>query len=168
MRALLIQISLVMVSTPVVAAEFIEFSPPSFLSAARVSRAALGATYAYRGKGEFSGAELQITVAALPPEIQHSVHNSPAACVEIFLNELRHQSPGLFSAPVARPLLAGPLALTQVRWTREMRAKPTTGVTACTIHNGRFVVVNFAAATHQAMRLLTRIRLQLTELKINF
>ena len=76
MRALLIQISLVMVSTPVVAAEFIEFSPPSFLSAARVSRAALGATYAYRGKGEFSGAELQITVAALPPHCRRTVHRT--------------------------------------------------------------------------------------------
>lgn len=150
------------------AAEFIHFSPPPFLDGPSVSRAALGATYLYRGRDQFAGTEVRITVARQPPEMASPAPPSASTCLEIFEAELKRQHPDLFALPSALQLRVGPEAFSQIRWSRRHHGTVMTGVLACAVHRNHFVAINYGATSALALKLFPAIRQQLNRLTLNF
>ncbi len=168
MRLLLFTALLVGLPGTVLAEEFIRFAPPIFLAGPSISRSALGATYAYRGRGSWADTELQITVTALPDSSAETLIAKPTDCMGMFLDALRVRSPELFFMPSDEALQTGPLELPQVRWTRRASTGLATGVTACGIYRSRLVAINFATATTNALATLPAVRHRLRELQLNF
>lgn len=150
------------------AAEFIRFSPPPFLDGPGVSRAALGATYLYRGRNQFAGSELRITVAREPPEMASPAAPSAAVCLDIFETEMRRQYPDLFALPSALRLRVGPHEFSQIRWSRRQQGAVVTGVLACGVHRDHFVAISYGATSALALKLFPAIRDQLSRLELNF
>lgn len=155
-------------SASAAAMDFIHFSPPPFLDGPSVSRAALGATYLYRGRDQFAGTELRITVARQPPEITSPTPLSASACLEIFEAELKRQHPDLFALPTALRLPVGPNEFSQIRWSRRQHGAVVTGVLACGVHRDYFVAISYGATSTLALKLFPAIRQQLSRLALNF
>ncbi|MSQ68695.1 MAG: hypothetical protein EXR83_10970 [Gammaproteobacteria bacterium] len=168
MRVLLLVALLAGLPGIILAGEFIRFEPPIFLLGPTISRSALGATYAYRGRGEWLDSELQITVVAPSGPGAPPLATAPPACVEMFLDELRTRAPELFVMPSAERLRVGVLDLPQVRWTRRANTGLTIGVTACGSYRHRLVAVNFATSTAHALTALPAMREQLRQLQLDF
>ncbi|MBU6163356.1 MAG: hypothetical protein KGO50_19770 [Myxococcales bacterium] len=150
------------------AKEFIHFSPPASLSGPTIARAALGATYLYRGRDRFAGSELWITVAREPAELQQDGVPSASLCLKLFEDELKRQFPDLFALPSALRLRVGPYDFTQLRWSRRDERHVFTGVLACAVLRGHFVAINFGARSDLALKIFPDIRQKLTRLELNF
>lgn len=148
------------------ARELVEFAPPDFLTGPSVSRAALGATYDYRGREPYPHAALQITVVAIPQELRHARETSAEHCVALFVDEIRKRTPDLFVMEVPGALQAGPVALAQTRWSHRAGPLDFTGVTSCGIHQGRYVSVNFQDTLKAAPASFTAIRSRLRDLEL--
>jgi len=161
-------IGLCLLSASAGAREFIRFAPPAFLGSPTISRAALGATYLYRGHDQFAGTELRITVARQPPEMSARAAPSAAVCLELFEGELRRQYPDLYALSSALRLRVGPHDFSQIRWTRRQGAAVVTGVLACGVHRDHFVAISYGANSALALRLFPEIRQQLGRLELNF
>ena len=166
--ALACALCLLLMSGRARALEFIHFSAPTFLSGPTVSRAALGATYLYRGRDLYAGTELRITVAREPPELQQGAAPSASLCLKVFEDELRRQFPDLFALPSALRLRVGPHDFSQMRWSRRDERHVFTGVLACAVLRGHFVAINYGARSDLALKLFPAIRQKLTGLELTF
>ena len=159
---------LMLVSAAPMAAELIDFRPPARLEGPARTDSALGTTYCWHGGDAQLGRRVDISVVSLPDELARSKLASPTMCVAMFAGELRKQSTDFYVESVEETLPAGPLALTQLRWTRDDGAHFSTGVTACALYKQRFVAVNFGAASMDAVEFLPLVRARLSSLKLLF
>ena len=159
---------LMLVSAAPMAAELIEFRPPARLEGPARADSALGTTYRWHGNQSQQARRLEISVVSLPDELASSRIASPTMCVAMFAGELRKQSTDFYVEPVEETLPAGPLALTQLRWTRDDGTHFSTGVTACALYKQRFVAVNFGAGSVDAVDFLPVVRAHLSSLKLLF
>ena len=167
-RRLVCAAGLCLGSAAVVAADFISFSPPPFLAGPTVARAALGATYLYRGHARYTTSELRITIARQPPELARDPRPAEQLCLDVFRAELTRQYPDLFALPSAIPLQVGPLQFSQLRWSRRQDSQIITGALACGLHADHFVAIIYGTPSELALTLFPAIRRQLSALELNF
>lgn len=154
--------------TSPMAAELIAFTPPARLEGPSRTDSALGTTWRWHGKQPAAMRRIEISVVSLPDEVANTRIASPTMCVAMFAGELRKHSTDFYLEPVPDALRAGPLELTQMRWTRTDEDSFSTGVTACALYKQRFVAVNFGSNAVDAVDFLTAVRSQLPGLKLLF
>ena len=159
---------LMVASASPMAAELIEFRSPATLEGPARADSALGTTYRWHGKGAAAARRLEISVVTLPEEVANTRIATPTMCVAMFAGELRKQSSDFYLEPIDGGLQAGPLELTQMRWTRMDDSSFSTGVTACAVYKQRFVAVNFGSNAVDAVDFLTSVRAHLPGLKLLF
>lgn len=170
-RALLFCVLGALLGVPAPAApvpELLEFSAPPFLGGPAVSRSAFGVTYVYTGRPPYAASELQLTVVAIPEELGHDAARLPARCLGAFLDALRARDPTLALDSEQRESTLGDLAFVERRWLSQRGAQMRTGVTACSVHRGYFISVNFADALQTAAQSFPALRSALAGLILHF
>ena len=150
------------------AAELLEFEAPAFLSGPTVSRSAFGATYVYTGQAPNAASELQLTVVAVPSQLEGPPAELPAQCLAAFIEELRARDPAMQLADGTKRAEAGPLTMLERRWLSRRGSRPVTGVTACGMHRGYFVSANYADELHGAVQSFPALRAALRRLVVRF
>ncbi len=150
------------------AAELVEFEAPAFLSGPSVSRSAFGVTYAYTGQAPHAASELQLTVVAVPAQIEGAPAELPAQCLAAFLEELGTHDTALRIDSTTRQVVTGQFAMLERRWLSRRGALAITGVTACGMHRGYFVSANYADDLHGAVQSFPALRAALRRLVVRF
>jgi hypothetical protein len=150
------------------AAELMEFQAPAFLTGPSVSRSAFGVTYAYKGQAPHAASELQLTVVAVPAQIEGAPVELPAQCLAAFLDELGAHDAALQIDSTTRQVETGQFAMLERRWLSRRGALPITGVTACGMHRGYFVSANYADDLHGAVQSFPALRAALQRLVVRF
>jgi len=153
---------------PAAAQDLIGFAAPDFLHGPSVSRSAFGTTYVYTGQPPHPASELQLTVVAVPAALKEQEPQLPARCLAAFVDELRARDPGLMLGSTTTRATAGPLMLVERRWLSQRGARMMTGVTACGLHRGFFVSVNFADDLGSAVQSFPALRAALGRLEVRF
>jgi hypothetical protein len=143
----------------------IEYPPPAFLTGPVVAHSMLGVTYAYHSKDTADHAALQISIVTIPREMKRS-DVSPEHCIALFMTEVARGHRGFFAVQSEARLEAGPLRLTQVRWTAKDSEHGITGVTSCAVDKGRYISINFQDAIKTASDSFPEIRASIKNLKI--
>lgn len=150
------------------AAELMAFEAPAFLSGPSVSRSAFGVTYAYTGRAPHAASELQLTVVAVPAQIEGAPAELPAQCLAAFLEELGTRDAALRLDSTTRQVKTGQFSMLERRWLSRRGARPITGVTACGMHRGHFVSANYADDLHGAVQSFPVLRAALQRLVLRF
>ena len=150
------------------AAELTGFEVPPFLSGPTVSRSAFGVTYAYTGQPPHAASELQLTVVAVPAQIDGAPAELPAQCLAAFLAELRGRDAALRVDDTARQVETDHFPMLARRWLSKRGSRPITGVTACGLHHGYFVSANYADELHGAVQSFPALRAALRRVSLRF
>ncbi len=150
------------------AAELTGFEAPAFLSGPTVSRSAFGVTYAYTGQAPHAASELQLTVVAVPTQIEGAAAELPAQCLGAFLAELRSRDAALRVDNTTRQIETGQFAMLERRWLSRRGSRPITGVTACGLLGGYFVSANYADDLQGAVQSFPALRAALQRVSVRF
>lgn len=168
MRLAICGILLLMVSGIAPAVEVIDFTPPGFMAGPSVSHSELGVTYAYTAKGAHAAGEMQITVVLIPAELSEPAQRTPTYCLSAFLDALQARDAEFFAEEAGNTLSTGTLEMQARRWVIRRANGITTGVTACGVHRGRFVSINFSDRVSDAVENFAAIRSALRRLVLMY
>ena len=143
----------------------ISFETPEFLAGPVVAHSMLGATYAYHTKDTAAHAELQISIVTLPAQMRRG-EASAEHCISLFMTEVAKSHQAFFAIQTDKRLEAGPLQLTQARWTAKDDTRAVTGVTSCAVDKGRYISISFQDSIETAPDSFPQIRARIKNLKV--
>ena len=144
--------------------ERIQFAPPAFLTGPVVAHSMLGVTYAYHKADLSANTGLEISIVTLPAAIKPA-DVSAEHCIALFMTEVAKNHRDFFAIQTDARLEAGPLELTQVRWTARDSKQGITGVTSCAVDKGRYISINFHDSIGAASASFPEIRASIRNLE---